>query len=249
MISTILLVVAIITVLVIFFYIKGRNKTNSEKGNGEKISEVIVSKFKRTGKNLANSMRDLEWLKTEAFTKLDNAKNQLQSDYKTYLTDLVTSRESLSKLSANIDIRINDLISKAKKYKDKFALSSNPTDKDYADKYISQVISLQKNKSNITNKLNTVITKISDAEPLFEYQLTLIEVKRVEILDMTCIPDTNTMAKLADVNSILDEFKEKITIKNIDNEVKTMMKNNTSNSVSPTSEVSTSEIEEFYNSL
>lgn len=247
MITTFILsALALVTVTVLYFKAKG--KKSSEKSSGQKISEVIVSKFKNVGKDVADGMRDLEWLKTEALSRLDSAKQTLERDYREYLTGLITSREALKKLVATTQVNINGLIEKSKKYKDRYETTQNASDKEYAQKYISHILSLQKNVDSIKTKLATVISKINDAEPMYEYQVSLIEIKRVEILDMVCVPDVNTAAKLADVNSILAEFKEKLTLKNIDAEVSNMM-NMTTNTPNPDVSVTTAEIDSYYESL
>lgn len=236
----------VVVLLVVFLFIKGRNKRTHEKTNGEKISEVIVSKFRKFGKDVSDGLRDLEWLKTEALSRLDDAKKQLETDYRKYLTELITTREALKKLIASTEVRINDLVEKSRKYKQRYIETNNPIDKEYSEKYISHILSLTQNKESISNKYATVVSKISDAEPVYEYQMSLIEIKRVEVLDMVCLPDMNTAAKLADVNSILDEFKEKLTIKSIDSEVSAIM--NPSTDVSTTT-ISNDAIQEYFKTL
>ena len=248
MIGIIFSIAIVAIVLVVFFYVKGKGKKVNEKSSSEKISDVVVSKFRRGMKDFAHNIRDIEWLRNEAISKLNEAKDKLENDYRQYLTNLLTTRESLKSLISTTDVRVKDLMEKSRRYKKRYEESNNEVDRQYSEKYISHIISLNKNKSTLDEKLSLVLNKINDAEGLYEYQLSLLELKRVDVLTMTCMPDMTTAAKLIDVDGIIEEFKDKIKEENINTEVDSMM-NPVKDSKDDIMNVSSEEIKAFYDTL
>jgi hypothetical protein len=102
--------------------------------------------------------------------------------------------------------------------------------------------------SYLKDKLKIVIDKIDNAESVFEYQASVLEIKRVDVLNMTCLPDVNIAAKLTDVNDILEEFKQKLDTQNINSEVDSIM-NSQRNDDIVDSNVSDDEVAAFYDKL
>jgi hypothetical protein len=248
MVTIIFTTLVILAILITLFYFKGKHKKTSEKSSSEKISDVIVNKFKRGAKDLADGMRDAEYLKNEVLAKLNEAKANLQKDCREYLTNLITSRESINKLIRSVDNTISDLKAKSKKYKTRYEQTKNITDKEYAEKYIAHILTLEKSRKSLKDKLKIVIDKIDNAESVFEYQASVLEIKRVDVLNMTCLPDVNIAAKLTDVNDILEEFKQKLDTQNINSEVDSIM-NSQRNDDIVDSNVSDDEVAAFYDKL
>lgn len=237
-------------ILVFFLVIKAissRGKSYTEKSSMEKISATIAEKLNRSVDNLADGMRNLEVIKDEILSKLDEAKVLLRNDYKNYLTSMVTARETYEKVISTTESRIPSIESKAKSYKTKYEKSQDERDKEYAYKYLTQLISMNKIKESAMAKLNKIKADIEDAQTIYDLESISLEDKRLEIISMTCAPDSTNALASFNIGDLVQEFKDKLEKKQIDTEVDKMME--TSTNTDPTNQVSLDELNEAFNGL
>lgn len=238
------------TILVFFLAVKaisGSGKAHNEKTSMEKISSTIAEKLNRSVDNLADGMRNLEVIKDEILSKLDEAKVLLRNDYKNYLTSMVTARETYEKVINTTESRIPSIESKAKSYKTKYEKSQDERDKEYAYKYLTQLISMNKIKESAMAKLNKIKADIEDAQTIYDLESISLEDKRLEIISMTCAPDSTNALASFNISDLVQEFKDKLEKKQIDTEVDKMME--TSTNTDPTNQVSLDELNEAFNGL
>lgn len=246
-----LFVTLILGAILVFFVsikaISGRGKSHTEKTSMEKISSTIAEKLNRSVDNLADGMRNLEAIKDEILSKLDEAKSLLRNDYKNYLTSMVTARETYEKVISTTESRIPSIESKAKSYKTKYEKSQDERDKEYAYKYLTQLISMNKIKESAMAKLNKIKADIEDAQTIYDLESISLEDKRLEIISMTCAPDSTNALASFNISDLVQEFKDKLEKKQIDTEVDKMME--TSTNTDPTNQVSLDELNEAFNGL
>ena len=74
-----------------------------------------------------------------------------------------------------------------------------------------------------------------------------MEDKRLEIISMTCAPDSTNALASFNISDLVQEFKDKLEKKQIDTEVDKMME--TSTNTDPTNQVSLDELNEAFNGL
>lgn len=246
-----LFVTLILGAILVFFLaikvISGSGKSHTEKTSMEKISATIAEKLNRSVDNLADGMRNLEVIKDEILSKLDEAKILLRNDYKNYLTSMVTARETYEKVISTTESRIPSIESKAKSYKTKYEKSQDERDKEYAYKYLTQLISMNKIKESAMAKLNKIKADIEDAQTIYDLESISLEDKRLEIISMTCAPDSTNALASFNISDLVQEFKDKLEKKQIDTEVDKMME--TSANTDPTNQVSLDELNEAFNGL
>jgi Cys-tRNA synthase (O-phospho-L-seryl-tRNA:Cys-tRNA synthase) len=238
---------AVIIIAISVFNLMGKGKSHTEKTSMEKISSTIAEKLNRSVDNLADGMRNLEAIKDEILSKLDEAKTLLRNDYKNYLTSMVTARETYEKVISTTESRIPSIESKAKSYKTKYEKSQDERDKEYAYKYLTQLISMNKIKESAMAKLNKIKADIEDAQTIYDLESISLEDKRLEIISMTCAPDSTNALASFNISDLVQEFKDKLEKKQIDTEVDKMME--TSTNTDPTNQVSLDELNEAFNGL
>ena len=242
-----ILIVAVLAGLIIVKFVTGKSKTHSEKSSMEKVSTTIANKIESTVREFANGIRDLDAIKEEILAKLDEAKTLLRNDYKNYLTSMVTARETYEKVINTTESRIPSIESKAKSYKTKYEKSQDERDKEYAYKYLTQLISMNKIKESAMAKLNKIKADIEGAQTIYDLESISLEDKRLEIISMTCAPDSSNALASFNISDLVQEFKDKLEKKQIDTEVDKMME--TSTNTDPTNQVSLDELNEAFNVL
>ena len=242
-----ILIVAVLAGLIIVKFVTSKSKTHSEKSSMEKVSTTIANKIESTVREFANGIRDLDAIKDEILAKLDEAKALLRNDYKNYLTSMVTARETYEKVISTTESRIPSIESKAKSYKTKYEASRDEKDKEYAFKYLTQLVSMNKIKENALNKLNKIKSDIEDAQTIFDLESISLEDKRLEIISMTCAPDSSNALASFNINDLVSEFKDKLEKKQIDAEVDKMM--DVSTNTNSNSDVSLDELNQAFDAL
>ena len=239
--------VVIIAAVLVFKYFSGKNKPQSQKSSMESIASTIGAKLNRSLSDFANGLRDMETVKEEIFHFLAEAEQELANDYRSYLKNLITARETYSKIISSAEKKIPTLRDKAKEYKSKFEASNNPKEKEWATRYIEQMLTYVKTKDNAQTKLDAVKEKIEDAGILFDIERSKIETKRIEIIDLTCTPDSLRTIAAFNINDLTSEFRKKLEEHNINLEVENKM-NETSTSDTDVTNTST-EIEDAFAKL
>ena len=243
--NTILILVAATLAIIAVACLSGKGKSQVEKSSTEKIASTIKNKVDRKLKEVAEGVRDLETVKEEILDELDEAKKALRNDYKTYLTGMITARETYEGAIRMTDQNIPTLKSKAKTYKSKFEQDGDVKDREFSYKYISQLLSMEKIRDDAKEKLEKINEDIEDAKAIYDLESMKLEDKKLEILTTTCAPNISVTLSTLNLNDLTQEFKEKLNKKNIETEVQTRM----SEADNAQTIITTAEMDEAFNGL
>ena len=232
-------------VITVVAYLSGKGKSRTEQSSTEKIATTIKNKIDRKLNEVAEGVRDLETVKDEILAELDEAKNALRNDYKTYLTGMITARETYEGAIRMTDQNIPTLKAKAKTYKSKFEQDGDVKDREFSYKYISQLLSMEKIRDNANEQLVKINEDIEDAKAIYDLESMKLEDKKLEILTTTCAPNISVTLSTLNLNDLTQEFKEKLNKKNIETEVQSRM----SEADNAQTIITTAEMDEAFNGL
>lgn len=246
MITIIICIFIVILLLITFKYFSGRNKSRHEKSGLEKAANTIVNKAKRSVNDFAEGLRDLDTVKKELLDALDSCRVKLKNDYAEYLRNLIKARDTYAKVIASSETRITAAKNKAKEYKTKYEKSQKEVHKNMANKFISNVLAFQKTLDNAIKQRDVVVERLEESKGIYDLELMKLENKRLDIINMTSAPNSSIVLSDFNIDDLTSEFREKIEIKNIDNEVSTRMSTEVE---SEENTVSNEEINSYYDLL
>lgn len=204
---------------VIITFCLSKGKRHADKTAGEKFASQVLNGVNTTFKNALENIRTPEVIKDELIAKIKTAKNKLKSDFRQYLTDLLTTISTHEKLISNNKPRLATLKQKAKEYKDLFIEKNDEKYKTYANKIISQIIQLEKLIATSEQIIINCKSQKEDAEINYDLLVGELETKHAEIISMTMNPETSLKLSTIDINDLTVEFKDKLTQRNIQIEV------------------------------
>lgn len=246
MITIIVSIFLVILLLIVFKYFSGRNKSRHEKSGLEKAANTIVNKAKRSVNDFVEGLRDLDTVKKELLDALDSCKVKLKNDYAEYLRNLIKARDTYAKVIASSETRITAAKNKAKEYKTKYEKSQKEVHKNMANKFISNVLAFQKTLDNAIKQRDVVVDRLEESKGIYDLELMKLENKRLDIINMTSAPNSSIVLSDFNIDDLTSEFREKIEIKNIDNEVSTRMSTEVE---SEENTISNEEINSYYDLL
>lgn len=246
MITIIISIFIVVCLFVIFKYFSGRNKSRHEKSGLEKAANTIVNKAKRSVNDFAGGLRDLDTVKKELLDALDSCRVKLKNDYAEYLRNLIKARDTYAKVIASSETRITAAKNKAKEYKTKYEKSQKEVHKNMANKFISNVLAFQKTLDNAIKQRDIVVDRLEESKGIYDLELMKLENKRLDIINMTSAPNSSIVLSDFNIDDLTSEFREKIEIKNIDNEVSTRMSTEVE---SEENTISNEEINSYYDLL
>lgn len=237
--------VTIFFVLVVKF-ITGRNKRHADKAPSEKLASQLSTGISSAVSSMIEGTRTPEAIKKELLEKVKATKDRLKEEFKNYLTELLTTIETHKKLVSNNETRIQDLKKKAKEYKTQYINSNDFKYKNYANRIIAQLISIEKLVESSKQVIASCTNKKEEAEINYDLLVGELETKHAEIIAMTMNPELSFNLSTIDIVDLTVEFKEKMAQRTIQTEVSNIV-NKSTNNVVP--EISSSELDEYFEQL
>lgn len=237
--------VTIFFVLVVKF-ITGRNKRHADKTSSEKLASQLSTGISSAVSSMIEGTRTPEAIKKELLEKVKATKDRLKEEFRNYLTELLTTIETHKKLVSNNEARIQDLKKKAKEYKTQYINSNDSKYKNYANRIIAQLISIEKLVESSKQVITSCTNKKEEAEINYDLLVGELETKHAEIIAMTMNPELSFNLSTIDIADLTVEFKEKMAQRTIQTEVSNIV-NKSTNNVVP--EISSSELDEYFERL
>lgn len=237
--------VTIFFVLVVKF-ITGRNKRHADKTPSEKLASQLSTGISSAVSSMIEGTRTPEAIKKELLEKVKATKDRLKEEFRNYLTELLTTIETHKKLVSNNEARIQDLKKKAKEYKTQYINSNDSKYKNYANRIIAQLISIEKLVESSKQVITSCTNKKEEAEINYDLLVGELETKHAEIIAMTMNPELSFNLSTIDIADLTVEFKEKMAQRTIQTEVSNIV-NKSTNNVVP--EISSSELDEYFERL
>ena len=237
--------VTIFFVLVVKF-ITGRNKRHADKTPSEKLASQLSTGISSAVSSMIEGTRTPEAIKKELLEKVKVTKDRLKEEFRSYLTELLTTIETHKKLVSNNETRIQDLKKKAKEYKTQYINSNDSKYKNYANRIIAQLISIEKLVESSKQVITSCTNKKEEAEINYDLLVGELETKHAEIIAMTMNPELSFNLSTIDIADLTVEFKEKMAQRTIQTEVSNIV-NKSTNNVVP--EISSSELDEYFERL
>lgn len=237
--------VTVFFVLVVKF-ITGRNKRHADKTPSEKLASQLSTGISSAVSSMIEGTRTPEAIKKELLEKVKATKDRLKEEFRNYLTELLTTIETHKKLVSNNETRIQDLKKKAKEYKTQYINSNDSKYKNYANRIIAQLISIEKLVESSKQVITSCTNKKEEAEINYDLLVGELETKHAEIIAMTMNPELSFNLSTIDIADLTVEFKEKMAQRTIQTEVSNIV-NKSTNNVVP--EISSSELDEYFEQL
>ena len=243
------LVTIILGIIVIALFIKlitGRNKRHADKTSGEKFASQVATSVSSTINRMIEGARTPEAIKEELLAKLKSSKDKLKKEFRDYLTGLITAIETHKKIISNNETRLSDLKKKAKEYKDLFIKTNDEKYKSYANRIITQILSIEKLVENSKQIVADCTAQQEEAEINYDLLVGELETKHAEIISMTMNPDVSFNLSTIDIADLTVEFKEKLSQRNIQTQVSNII-NKTENVISDN--ISNGELDRYFEQL
>lgn len=217
--TLITIILGIIVIVLIIKLITGNNKRHADKSSGEKFASQVATSVSSTINRMIEGTRTPEAIKEELLAKVKTSKDKLKNEFRDYLTGLITSIETHKKIISNNETRLSDLKKKAKEYKDSFIKTNNEKYKSYANRIITQILSIEKLVENSKQIVADCTIQQEEAEINYDLLVGELETKHAEIISMTMNPDISFNLSTIDIADLTVEFKEKIAQRNIQTQV------------------------------
>lgn len=240
------IVLGIIAIALIIKLITGRNKRHADKTSGEKFASQVAASVSSTINKMIEGARTPEAIKEELLAKVKTSKDKLRKEFREYLTGLITAIETHKKIISNNEARLSDLKKKAKEYKDSFLKTNDEKYKSYANRIITQILSIEKLVENSKQIVADCTTQQEEAEINYDLLVGELETKHAEIVSMTMNPDVSFNLSTIDIADLTVEFKEKMAQRNIQTQVSNVI-NKTENVISDN--VSNGELDRYFEQL
>ena len=240
------IVLGIIVIALIIKFITGRNKRHADKTSGEKFASQVATSVSSTINKMIEGARTPEAIKEELLAKVKTSKDKLKKEFRDYLTGLITAIETHKKIISNNEARLFDLKKKAKEYKDSFLKTNDEKYKSYANRIITQILSIEKLVENSKQIVANCTTQQEEAEVNYDLLVGELETKHAEIISMTMNPDVSFNLSTIDIADLTVEFKEKMAQRNIQTQVSNII-NKTENVISDN--ISNGELDRYFEQL
>ena len=240
------IILGIFATALVIKLITGNNKRHADKTVGEKFASQVATSVSSTINKMIESTRTPEAIKEELLAKLKSSKDKLKKEFRDYLTELITTIETHKKIISNNEIRLKDLKKKAKEYKDSFIKTNDEKYKSYANRIITQILSIEKLIENSKQIVANCTIQQEEAEINYDLLVGELETKHAEIIAMTMNPDVSFNLSTIDIADLTVEFKEKISQRNIQTQVSNIV-NKTENENSNT--FSNGELDRYFEQL
>ena len=243
------LIAIILGVIVISLFIKfitGRNKRHADKTSGEKFASQVATSVSSTINRMIEGVRTPEAIKEELLAKVKTSKDKLKNEFRDYLTGLITAIETHKKIISNNETRLSDLKKKAKEYKDLFIKTNDEKYKSYANRIITQILSIEKLVENSKQIVTDCTAQQEEAEINYDLLVGELETKHAEIVSMTMNPDVSFNLSTIDIADLTVEFKEKMAQRNIQTQVSNII-NKTENVIS--NNIANGELDKYFEQL
>lgn len=240
------IILGIFAIAFVIKLITGNNKRHADKTAGEKFASQVATNVSSTINKMIEGTRTPEAIKEELLAKLKSSKEKLRNEFKKYLTELITTIETHRKIISNNEIRLKDLKKKAKEYKDSFLKTNDEKYKSYANRIITQILSIEKLIENSKQIVANCTTQQEEAEINYDLLVGELETKHAEIISMTMNPDVSFNLSTIDIADLTVEFKEKMAQRNIQTQVSNII-NKTENVISDN--VSNGELDRYFEQL
>ena len=244
--TLITIILGIIVIVLIIKFITGRNKRHADKTSGEKFTSQVATSVSSTINRMIEGARTPEAIKEELLAKLKSSKDKLRTEFKKYLTELLTSIETHKKIISNNETRLSDLKKKAKEYKESFIKTNDEKYKSYANRIIAQILSIEKLVENSKQIVADCTIQQEEAEINYDLLVGELETKHAEIISMTMNPDISFNLSTIDIADLTVEFKEKMAQRNIQTQVSNII-NKTENVMSDN--ISNGELDKYFEQL
>lgn len=240
------IVLGIIAIALIIKLITGRNKRHADKTSGEKFASQVATSVSSAINKMIEGARTPEAIKEELLAKVKTSKDELKKEFRDYLTGLITAIETHKKIISNNEARLSDLKKKAKEYKDSFLKTNDEKYKSYANRIITQILSIEKLVENSKQIVADCTTQQEEAEINYDLLVGELETKHAEIISMTMNPDVSFNLSTIDIADLTVEFKEKMAQRNIQTQVSNII-NKTENVMSDN--ISNGELDRYFEQL
>lgn len=225
------IILGIFAIAFVIKLITGNNKRHADKTSGEKFASQVATSVSSTINRMIEGARTPEAIKEELLAKLKSSKDKLKKEFRDYLTELITTIETHKKIISNNEIRLTDLKKKAKEYKDSFLKTNDEKYKSYANRIITQILSIEKLIENSKQIVANCTTQQEEAEINYDLLVGELETKHAEIIAITMNSDVSFNLSTIDIADLTVEFKEKMAQRNIQMQVSNIV-NKTENDTS-----------------
>lgn len=240
MILSICIVCAIWYILILRKRVTDRSKVDSAVCTiGTSISKKIDA--------ICNTIRTPEAVRDELLAKLEKAKEQFKKDFNTYLTELVRNYQMHSTLYETNRNKIVRLKSQAKEQKRLYISTNDDKHKNLADRFISNIIALEKAQERSKRLYEHYATEKEFASTNYTLILSDFDVKYSEIVSMLSDPTTTLDINMIDVDALLNEYQNKLKERDVQLEVQKIT--NPITSKLPDTNVSIEDISKYYEQL
>lgn len=248
-IVTSIVIAVVVTALFVLAvkFITGRNKRHVDKTPSEKLASQLSVGISSAVSSMIEGTRTPEAIKKELLEKVKVTKDRLKEEFRSYLTELLTTIETHKKLVSNNETRVNELKKKAKEYKNLYLSSNDSKYKTYANRIISQLISIEKLVESSKQVIDSCTSKKEEAEINYDLLVGELETKHAEIIAMTMNPELSFNLSTIDIADLTVEFKEKMAQRTIQAEVSNIVNKTTDNVTS--TEISNGELDEYFERL
>lgn len=240
------IILGIFVAALVIKLITGNNKRHADKTSGEKLASQVATSVSSTINKMIEGARTPEAIKEELLAKLKTSKDKLKMEFRDYLTGLITAIETHKKIISNNETRLSDLKKKAKEYKDLFIKTNDEKYKSYANRIITQILSIEKLVENSKQIVVDCTTQQEEAEINYDLLVGELETKHAEIISMTMNPDVSFNLSTIDIADLTVEFKEKMAQRNIQTQVSNII-NKTENGISDN--ISNGELDRYFEQL
>lgn len=240
MILSIGIVCAIWYILVLRKRVTDRSKVDSAVCTiGTSISKKID--------NICNTIRTPEAVRDELLAKLEKAKEQFKKDFNTYLTELIRNHQMHSTLYETNRNKIVRLKNQAREQKRLYISTNDDKHKNLADRFISNIIALEKVQERSKRLYEHYATEKEFASTNYTLILSDFDVKYSEIVSMLSDPTTTLDINMIDVDALLNEYQNKLKERDVQLEVQKIT--NPITSKLPDTNASIEDINNYYEQL
>lgn len=218
-------------VVLLFLYLKGKNKPSSQRSALEKIVCSLFSIFRTNLEETADAIRTPMVLKNEAMQEVEDALKKLEDTYKKGQLEMRSALKTLKEITlpnAKEQPGINN--AKAKSYKNKYQESIDKGTPIIA--YKETAIKALKAKELALANIAKIEKNIQKLEVAIEVSKAEYDGKKIELniiksdlVAMTEIPQMELTNSINKINSLKSELEAKMDRQAIEREVEEELRN------------------------
>ena len=244
--KTAIMILSICIVCAIWYISVLRKKVTDRSKVDSAVCTISTSISKKID-DICNTIRTPEAVRDELLAKLEKAKEQFKKDFNTYLTELVRNYQMHLTLYETNRNKIVRLKNQAKEQKRLYMSTNDDKHKNLADRFISNIIALEKVQERSKRLYEHYATEKEFASTNYTLILSDFDIKYSEIVSMLSDPTTTLDINMIDVDALLSEYQNKLKERDIQLEVQKIT--NPITSKLPDTNVALEDINNYYEQL